>query len=297
MASYRRDSFLGLGVAGFHRIALHCHEPADARLAALADGMPPVICVHGLTRNGRDFDVLAAAIADQGRRVYCPDIIGRGESDWLADKNSYTYPQYMADMNVLIGRVLAEHGAEAVDWVGTSMGGLIGMMLAAMPKAPIRRLVMNDVGPLVPAEALNRLGGYVGKDPLFADMGEAEAYLRRVHAPFGQLSNAEWRHMAEASTRQDKVAGGYRLAYDPGIANVFAAALTEDINLWPVWEQVKAEVLVLRGAESDLLTAETASAMGERGPKAKVAEIAGCGHAPALMAPDQVAMITGFLQG
>ena len=150
-----------------------------------------VVCVHGLTRNGRDFDALAAALAGAGCRVVCPDVVGRGDSDWLGDPAGYGFPRYLADMTVLLARL----EAEAVDWVGTSMGGLIGMMLAAQPGAPIRRLVINDVGPFIPLAALERIGGYVGRAPVFADLGAAEAYLRDVYAAMGALSDLQWRHL------------------------------------------------------------------------------------------------------
>ena len=175
-----------LSAAGFHRMAYVEFLPAKRSSA------PPVICAHGLTRNGRDFDRLAAALS-QTRRVVSPDVVGRGQSDWLSDAAGYGYPQYCADMTVLLARL----GAEQVDWVGTSMGGLIGMMLAAQPNSPIRRLVMNDVGSFVPAAALQRLGNYVGKDPHFADMAALEAYLRQTHAGFGAIDDAGWHHLAE----------------------------------------------------------------------------------------------------
>src|SRR5215470_11982211 len=272
-------SLLGLGPHGFHRIAYV--EWGEAR-----DGT--VICVRGLTRNGRDFDRLAAALAD-ARRVVCPDMAGRGRSDWLADGVGYGYPQYCADMNALIARL----GVESVDWVGTSMGGLIGLMLAALPGAPIRRLVLNDIGPLVPQAALVRMAGYVGKDPAFADRAALEAYLRQVHAAFGPLDDADWQHLAEHGHRRDEN-GGFRLAYDPAIGRAFAGPLN-DVDLWPLWEKVTCPVLVLRGAQSDLLLRETAEAMTARGPRARLVELAEAGHAPSLMAAHQIAVVRDWL--
>ncbi len=168
------------------------------------DAARVVICVHGLTRNGRDFDTLASALAGTGAgtgagcRVVCPDVVGRGESGWLANPAGYGFPQYLADMTVLLARL----EAEAIDWVGTSMGGLIGMMMAAQPGTPIRRLVLNDVGPFLPKAALARIGTYVGHDPHFADLDAAEAYVRDVHSGFGALSDREWRHLTETNVME-----------------------------------------------------------------------------------------------
>lgn len=275
-----RQRFLAaLGAAGFHRIAYV--EWGEA-------GRPAVVCAHGLTRNGRDFDTLAAALSDE-RRVVCPDMPGRGRSDWLANPAEYGYPRYAADMAALIARL----DVESVDWVGTSMGGLVGMMMAALPGSPIRRLVLNDVGPFIPKAALARIGSYVGQDPAFADEAELEAYLRRVHAPFGPLDDEEWRHFARHGQRRD-AAGTLRLAYDPAIGRIFTGEV-RDVDLWAMWECVACPVLVLRGAESDLLTADTASAMTVRGPRAELVTFPGVGHAPALIADDQVAVVREWL--
>jgi len=272
-------SLLGLGPHGFHRIAYVEWGVASHRT---------VICAHGLTRNGRDFDRLAAALAD-ARRVVCPDMVGRGRSAWLADGAGYGYPQYCADSNALIARL----GVESVDWVGTSMGGLIGLMLAAMPGAPIRRLVLNDIGPFIPQAALVRMAGYVGKDPAFADRAALEAYLRQVHAQFGPLDDADWQHLAEHSYRRGE-GGELRLAYDPAIGRPFAGPL-ENVDLWPLWDKVTCPVLLLRGAQSDLLLRETAETMTRRGPRARLVEFAEAGHAPSLMAAHQIAVVRDWL--
>ena len=277
----RAGSVLSLGPGGFHRIAFTDWGEQQPRKAT--------VCVHGLTRNGRDFDVLADALSSHGR-VVCPDVAGRGASDWLSNPKDYIYPTYMNDMATLMAHI----GAERVDWVGTSMGGLIGMMLAATPGTPIRRLVINDIGPLIPKEALVRIGNYVGGAPGFADIDAAERYLRDVHAPFGDLSDEEWRHLATNSTVQDG-AGGLRLHYDPTIADAFTAGPVEDVDLWAVWDRIECPVLVLRGAESDLLSKDTAAEMAKRGPRAEIVEIAGCGHAPALMDSEQVATVLNWL--
>ena len=274
--------YLGLSPAGFHRIAY---------VEWGISGNPRVcICVHGLTRNGRDFDELAQALQAQWR-VVCPDVVGRGDSDRLADPAHYSYPQYLNDVTALVARV----GTARVDWVGTSMGGLIGMMLAAQPNSPIRRLVMNDIGPFIPKAGLERLASYVGKDPRFSTLVEAEMALRKIASTFGLKTDDEWRRFTERSVRAVGD-GRYGFAYDPAIGRAFNAA-PQDIDLWAVWDKVRCPVLVLRGAESDLLTKETADEMTRRGPGATVIEFAGCGHAPALMEPAQVAVVRDWLMG
>lgn len=278
----REGSYLGLSTGGFHQLAYtEWGAPGAERT---------VVCVHGLTRNGRDFDVLASSLAEQGFRVICPDVVGRGRSAHLADPAGYGYVQYLADVNALIARLdVAE-----LDWVGTSMGGLMGMMLAAQAGTPIRRMVINDVGPFIPKAALQRIGDYLGEERVFPDLEGVEAHLRLIHAPFGDLSDLHWRHLTVHSVAPAE--GGYRLAYDPAIALPFAQAI-EDIDLWPVWEAINLPVLVLRGERSDLLLPETAAQMGERGPGARVVEVPGCGHAPALMEPGQIALVESWLTG
>ncbi len=274
-------SFLGLDSRGFHAIA---YTEWGARKSRV------LVCVHGMTRNGRDFDVLAAALEDRWR-VVCPDVAGRGKSDWLADFRDYGYPQYLADMTALIARL----DVDGVDWVGTSMGGLIGMMMAAQPNSPIRRLVINDIGPFIPKAFLARLREYVGTDPHFPDRNAVEAYLRQVHAPFGPLDGGQWRHLAEHSARPLE-GGGYGLAYDPAIARAaFTEDEPEDVAMWEIWERVACPVLVLRGAKSDLLLPETVQRMAQSGPGCDVEEIARCGHAPALMDPAQIAVVRHWL--
>lgn len=247
-----------------------------------------VICVHGLTRQGRDFDVLANELA-RDYRVVCPDIVGRGRSAWLQDPTHYNYRQYCADMLALFVHL----NLSGIDWVGTSMGGLIGMMLAALPSTPIRRLVMNDIGPLVSKAGQERIAAYVGRAPPFMSEAEAVEYVRGTSAGFGRLSEAEWRALTLPNIRRDP--DGYlRLRYDPAIANAFSGRLG-DVDMWQVWDQVRCPTLVLHGVESDLLTAATAQEMTRRGPRAGVVDIAACGHAPALMAPKQLALIRDFL--
>jgi pimeloyl-ACP methyl ester carboxylesterase len=277
--------------AGTHEIAYVEWGPADAART--------VVCVHGLTRNGRDFDWIARALATD-MRVVCPDVVGRGRSDWLPiganEEVAYGYPQYLADVAALIGHL----GAERIDWIGTSMGGLIGMMLAAAPDSPVQCLVVNDIGAVVPKAALERIGSYVGKDPRFADIGAVETYLRDVHAPFGPLSDAQWRHLAEHGHRVADD-GSLRLGYDPRIGDAFRGTEPlEDAVLWEVWDAIACPVLLFRGAESDLLTADIAAAMQARGPGAAgrltLHEVPGVGHAPALMDPAQIDVVARWLR-
>jgi pimeloyl-ACP methyl ester carboxylesterase len=250
----------------------------------------PVLCVHGLTRTGRDFDALARALAGEGRRVLCPDMPGRGESGWLPDGALYAVPTYAA----ACAQLLAALG-RPFDWVGTSMGGLIGMALAASPETAPRRMVLNDVGPFVPATALQRIAAYLSLDLSFPDMAAWTAHVRKAYAPFGPLTEAEWRHLAETSGRLT-AAGRVVPHYDPAIRAPFAASAAEDISLWELWDRLALPMLALRGEASDILPAEAAARMAEK-PGVRVETIPGCGHAPALMDAAQVEMIRRFLAG
>jgi pimeloyl-ACP methyl ester carboxylesterase len=269
---------------GLHRIAYQdWGEAANERV---------LVCVHGLTRCARDFDTLASALAGH-YRVVCPDVAGRGDSDWLADPMLYQLPQYVADMVTLIARL----DVESVHWVGTSMGGLIGMALASMPGSPVARLVINDAGPVITRASLERIATYVGGAPIFPSLEAAEQYVRAVSAPFGPHSDAQWRFLTEVVLRPNP-GGGFRMHYDPAIAQPFRATLPEkDLELWPMWDAIRCPTLVLRGEHSDLLARETCSRMAERGPKARVLEIPGIGHAPTLMFDEQVAVVREFLLG
>ncbi|MFT8244426.1 alpha/beta fold hydrolase [Roseomonas sp. BN140053] len=250
----------------------------------------PVVCVHGLTRTGRDFDTLAAALAARGRRVICPDIFGRGMSDWLPDGALYTVPHYAVALLPLL-RALGR----PFDWVGTSMGGLIGMAVAAVPEAALRRMVLNDIGPFIPAAALAAIADYLSPDLAFPDLAALEHYLRRVHAPFGRLSDAQWRHLARHSGRMT-AAGELRLHYDPAIAVPARQGPAADADLWTLWDRLALPTLVLRGAESTLLLPETAARTAAK-PGVQLATLPDCGHAPALMDPAQIAPVLGFLEG
>jgi pimeloyl-ACP methyl ester carboxylesterase len=273
--------------------ALGPHGFAEIAYADWGEGDRTVICAHGLTRNARDFDWLAEALVARGWRVLCPDMPGRGRSAWLGDPSDYGYLVYLAASAALIAR----SGAERVAWVGTSMGGIIGMMLAAQPNTPVRTLVLNDVGALIPAASIARIAAYVGDAPIFADLAAVESYLRRVHAPFGALTDAQWRHLAAVSARPAEQSG-LRLHYDPAIALPFKQQEPKDVDLWPIWEKVACPTLIVRGARSDLLLADTAREMVGRAKTkdVRLVEFAGCGHAPALMDPAQIAAIADFLE-
>jgi pimeloyl-ACP methyl ester carboxylesterase len=282
MAAVRQRQVQCASPKGLHRIAYR--EWGDARNPSV------LVCVHGITRCARDFDALAAVLSDR-YRVICPDMAGRGDSDWLPDPMLYAIPQYVADMVTLIARL----DVEQVHWVGTSMGGLIGMSLAVQPETPITRLVVNDVGPVVGKAAIDRIASYIGMAPAFPDFAAAEKYVRSVIATFGPHSEAEWRFLAEVVLRRNPD-GSLRMHYDPKIAEPFRAALPEkDLELWPLWDAIRCPVLVLRGAQSDLLLPAHCEQMKQRGPKAKVIEIAGVGHAPTLMHEDQIELVRDFL--
>jgi len=279
----RTGSCLGLSKRGFHTIAyVEWGDPASERVA---------VCVHGLSRQGRDFDRLAAALARRGWRVVCPDLAGRGRSDWLRDPQDYNLPQYAADLATLIARL----DVLAVDWIGTSLGGLIGMVVAGQDKSPVRRLVVNDVGPFLPWQALLRLGNSVRNAPRsFPDFAAAAAHYRTMLQPFGRLTDAEWRHLATHSVIQDAV-GRWHKVFDPDITASFRAGLLFNLSVWSYWDAIRCPTLVLRGAESDLLLPSTVREMARRGPRAAVVEFSGCGHAPALMDQEQIGAVVGWL--
>lgn len=248
----------------------------------------PVICVHGMTRSGRDFDDLARALAEAGRRVLCPDLPGRGASDWLPVPALYQPPTYVTALSHLLARI-----DEPVDWVGTSLGGICGMAIAGTRGTPIRRLVLNDLGSYVPQDAMARIQDYMSLPAeTFPDVAALEAHLRRVHAPFGPLTDAQWRHLAETSSRP--VEGGVMLHYDPAIAEPIREQEAQAVDMRGLWALVRMPVLLIRGAQSDLLMPETAAEMATA-PHVDLAEIPGTGHAPALMDAHQIGLVTAFL--
>lgn len=280
----RQGSVLCPSPAGFHRMTYYEWGPPSASV---------LLCVHGLTRTGRDFDYFAAAMANRCR-VVCPDVAGRGQSEWLGDAALYNNRKYADDMAVLIAAL----GVDEVDWLGTSMGGLIGMLMAALPGHPIKRLVLNDVGPYVPKPALERIAEYVGIEFRFKDMWQAGRHVREAYAPFGKLTEGQWDHLTTHSVRADDENGdgGFRLCYDPAIAAPFKAGPVEAMEMWEVWDKIDCPVLGLRGETSDILLAETAEEMRTRGPKAELIEFQDCGHAPPLMAGDQIEAVRNWLE-
>ncbi len=274
-----------LGARGLHRMAYwEWGDAANPRV---------LVCVHGLARQARDFDTLARALSGE-YRVVCPDVVGRGRSDWLADPAGYQIPAYMADMVTLLARL----DAQTLDWVGTSMGGLIGLGLAALPQTPVSRLVLNDVGPAIQFDALLRIGSYLGQPLRWNTLAEAADYLQTISASFGPHTRAQWLALSRPMLKAD--GDGFKLHYDPAIAQPFKAftpqlAAAGEAMTWAAFDAVHCPTLVLRGADSDLLSAATARAMTQRGPKARLREFVGVGHAPTLVADDEIAVVREFL--
>lgn len=283
----KKNSYLGISEEGFHNIAYTEWGSSDPVL-------PTVICVHGYTRNSRDFDALASYISMKGRHVFCPDVVGRGESSWFKQSSHYNFTQYVADMNALIARTQARQ----VDWIGTSMGGLIGMMLAALPHSPIRRLILNDVGPQIPIHGLKRLAKYAAKDPIYKSVEEAKQHFKLNYAQFGNLTEKQWDTFTKNSIEQ-QAPNVFIARVDPNIKNPKSTSqvLSElfhhphkalegifyDIDLWSTWERVQCPVLVIHGKKSDLLTPEIIKRMIRVHPDTTVYVKEDAGHAPALL--------------
>jgi pimeloyl-ACP methyl ester carboxylesterase len=280
---------------------VQCVSPAGLHSMAYKEWGDPhnpkvLVCVHGVTRVSDDFDHLAQALC-QEYRVVCPDVVGRGRSGQLRDPHYYVVPQYVSDMVTLLARV----NAETVHWFGTSMGGLIGMGLASMADTPIRKLVLNDIGPSLNFSALTRIGTYIGQDMRFDTFEQAEAYIREISATFGRHTEEEWHKFASDVLRQDED-GKWMRHYDLRLSIPFNAVMPEqaqqaDALLWAAYDAITCPTLLVRGAESDLLSREVAQAMTIRGPKAKLVEFAGVGHAPTFMHADQIAIAKEFLLG
>ena len=282
----REGSVAALGPHGFTRVAYFDWGPEDASQV--------VVCVHGLTRNARDFDFLARRLAAKGMRVIAPDLPGRGKSEWVSNAADYATPLYLSSM----AAVIARSGAQAVDWIGTSLGGHVGMEMAALGGAPIRRLVLNDFGARVGGAALQRISTYMRVKRHFDSVEDLEKHLRSIHEPFGHLTDAQWRHLAEHSAVKSEE--GYRQHYDPAIGRAFSWPIMVDIALWNVWDQVACPVLILRGEDSDLLHASTVREMQKRGIAGKnglvrAVEVREVGHAPALMNDAQISIVEEFL--
>ncbi|MES3024179.1 MAG: alpha/beta hydrolase [Pseudomonadota bacterium] len=257
-----------------------------------------LICVHGVTRAGDDFDNLARALADH-YRVVCPDVVGRGRSGRLGDPSLYGIPQYVNDMVTLIARVTANGEAGTVDWFGTSMGGLIGMLLASKPGTPIARLVINDIGPTLDSVALHRIGDYIGQDLRFPTFEAGASFVRAVSASFGEHTEDEWHKLASDVLAQDGD-GKWVRRYDMALAQPFREATLESTKadeaaLWAAYDAIRCPTLLVRGADSDLLSRETAQAMRERGPRPAFVELPGVGHAPTFLHADQIAIARQFL--
>ena len=303
-----QESFLSLGPNGFHRVAYtDWGDPANPHV---------VLCVHGLSRNSRDFDYLAEALA-RDCRVVCMDVVGRGDSDWLEEKSGYSFSTYLSDAAALVARISKpapprglvsrfrrRSDAMRLDWIGTSMGGLIGMLLAAKRGSPLRRLVLNDVGPFVPWNSLFRLKGGIGRKHTFDSFDEARAYVREACANFGRLSEEQWEHLARHSVRQ-AADGTWALRYDPAIGRTWPSQpdpelpigpeILRGIDLWSTWNAVECPVLVLRGADSDVLLARTVEEMRRRKPGLESVEFSGVGHVPALFDLEQIEPVREFL--
>ena len=273
-------------MAGFHE--LHYCEWAH-RKRGRGDARRVVLCAHGYSGNARDFDPLARALS-RDARVICPDVAGRGESAWLGSPLEYNFPQFLADINALIARL----GVASVDWVGTSMGGLLGMLLASSPGSPIRRLVLNDVGAFLPMDSLRHIGRNLRAPGRFASLDAVEAHMRHTHREWGEISDAQWRQIALHGSR--KVDGEYRLHYDPKIARLLEPLpFAPGLFFWDAWYKVQCPVLLLRGESSSVLPRSVADTMLQVKPDAKLVEIAGSGHAPSLMVRDQIDIVGGFL--
>lgn len=274
-----------LDAKGLHRMAYwEWGEPSNRRV---------LVCAHGLSRQGRDFDTLARAMSDR-YRVVCPDVVGRGRSDWLADPMGYVIPAYVADMVTLLARL----DAEVLHWVGTSMGGLIGLGLAALPGSPLQRLVLNDVGPVIEPAAIARIGSYIGRPAKWQSLDEAADALWAISTGFGPHTREQWLALTEPQLKRD--GEGLVPRSDPAIAVPFKAITPEmaaagEAALWRSYDSLRCPTLLLRGAESDLLSPATAKAMTERGPRATLVEFNGVGHAPMLVQPDQVRAVREFL--
>jgi pimeloyl-ACP methyl ester carboxylesterase len=275
----RQHHFLSVNDDGFHRLAYT--EWGDAANTDI------VICAHGLTLNGRYFDWFAKAAQDH-YRVICPDTVGRGKSDWI-NPDYYWYDQYVRDAAALLGRV----GTEKVNWVGTSMGGLIGIYIAAMRSQPIKRLILNDIGPFVSKAELVGIADYIGKDERFQNHDEVEAQLRKLYPKFGALSKEQWRHLARIGSLKTSDRD-LRLAYDPRIREYFSK-MAFDFKIWDLWEKIDIPVLILRGSESGILTQATLDEMLRRNPNARAHVFEGIGHAPPLMSGDQIDVVLDFI--
>ncbi|MCG2584033.1 alpha/beta fold hydrolase [Massilia sp. TS11] len=265
-----------------------------------ADNPNVLVCLHGVTRVGDDFDNLARAMSDR-YRVICPDIVGRGRSGRLRNPQLYGIPQYVADIVTLLARVTRGDGSDRVSCVGTSMGGLIAMALASLPGNPVQKLVLNDIGPTLDPVALQRIGDYIGQELRFPTFEMAAKFVRDVSQPFGPHTEEEWHKLAADVLRQD-ADGQWVRHYDMGLAVPFRSATPESAKadeaaLWAAYDAIRCPTLLVRGEQSDLLTRETAHIMTQRGPLARLVEVPGVGHAPTFLHDEQIAIVRQFLVG
>ena len=285
MSPFQIKTVQCLSPAGLHNMAYK--EWGDPKNPAV------LMCVHGVTRVSDDFDALAAVMSDR-YRVICPDVVGRGRSSWLTNPQAYQLTQYVSDMVTLIARL----DVTQVDWFGTSMGGLIGMGVAALKGNPIRKMMLNDIGPTINFAALMRIAQYMGKEVRFPTFEAGVDYIRTIAAPFGPHSDEQWHKLAGDVLRQQKD-GQWSRHYDPAIAQAFSTfteenAAQSEAALWAIYDAIQCPVLLVRGSESDLLSRETADLMTQRGPRAALTELAGIGHAPTFMQPEQIALARDF---
>jgi pimeloyl-ACP methyl ester carboxylesterase len=291
MAAATIKSVQCISPAGLHRMAYkEWGDPANPRV---------LVCVHGVTRVGDDFDALAEILSDV-YRVVCPDVVGRGRSERLRNPMFYAIPQYVSDMVTLVARVTASAGSDGtVDWFGTSMGGLIGMVLAGQPDAPIGRMILNDIGPTLDPVAMKRIAGYIAQELAFDSFEDGARFVREVSVSFGAHTDAQWHKLAADVLRRNED-GKWVRHYDMGLSKPLAATTPESAQageaaLWAAYDAIRCPTLLVRGADSDLLTKETAARMLERGPRPQLVEIAGAGHAPTFIDPAQIAIARRFL--
>jgi pimeloyl-ACP methyl ester carboxylesterase len=296
----KKGHFLGISEEGFHRIAYTEWGKESPRA--------PIICVHGLTRQGRDFDSLANYLSERGHHLFCPDIVGRGDSDWLKNPLHYTYEQYIADMTALIARTQKDE----ITWIGTSMGGLIGMFLSAQTQSPIKRLILNDVGPSIPIQAVMRISKYMGMDPEFSSVTEAKNYYKNIYQDYGELSEDDWTSFTEHSICEiapqkfiSKLDPQIKFSFPTKSQIAWQAILHPlktlegglfDIDLWHIFRKVSCPILIIHGNRSDLLLTETILKMKDIHPNVEVIDVPNAGHAPLLKEAIYQEMIFAWIE-
>jgi len=276
----RTESVKGLNAKGFHNMVYHEWGSQDNDRV--------IVCVHGLARNSRDFDEIAKALS-RDYRVICPDVVGRGESDWLSDPTGYGMPQYLSDMTALLARL----NVKQVDWLGTSMGGIIGMLLAAMPQTPIRKLILNDIGAFVAKESLQRIGDYL-VPKRFATLASACQFMQATYPGLKNLTESQWAHVTQHSFRQD--GSEWTQHYDPAIGDITRAVSDQDVDLWPVWRMISCPQMLIWGDASDVLNQATVEQMQTENPDLHLYRLPGVPHVPSLMEDVQIKEIIQWLR-